>query len=104
MSGIISDVTLGSKITKANTTFYGAKLVITLTMITSAGAFAVDAILKMEADQLFDTHANMLLGQVKVLHRGVEKSMNELVHTYMNNSKQKRQVASDVTIEFTNRI
>ena len=30
--------------------------------------------------------------------------MNELVHTYMNNSEQKRQVARDVTIDFTNRI
>ena len=30
--------------------------------------------------------------------------MNDLVHTYMNNSKQKRQVASDITIDSTNRI
>ena len=71
------DVTLGNEITKANTTFCGATLVISLTTTTSVSAFAVGAILKVEADQLFDTHANMLSDQVKVLHRGVEMSKYE---------------------------
>ena len=105
VSDISSDITLGSEITKANTTFCGTiKLVISLTTTMSVSAFAVDAIFKVEADQLFDTNANTLSGQVKVLHRGVEMSMNELVQSYMNDNKQKRQVASDITIDFTNRI
>ena len=97
VSDISSDVTLGSEIIKANTTFCGVTtLVISLTTIMSVSVFAVNAILKVEADQLFDTHANTLSDKVKVLHRGVEMSMNELIHTYMNNSEQKRQVASDI--------
>ena len=68
----------------------GTKLVISLTTTTSVSAFAVDAILKVETDQLFDTHTNTLSGQVKVLYRGVEMSMNELVHTYMNDSTGSR--------------
>ena len=51
VSGTSSDVTLGSEIIKANTTCCGAtKLVISLTTSTLVSAFAVDAILKVEAD------------------------------------------------------
>ena len=89
VSDISNDVTLESETIKANTTFCGAThLVISLTTTTSISAFAVDAILKVEADQPFDTHANTLSGQVKVPHKRVEMSINELVHTYMNGSKR----------------
>ena len=57
------------------------KLVILLTMSTSVSAFAVNAILKLNADKLFDTQANMLLSQIKVRYGRVERSMNELFHT-----------------------
>ena len=97
MSDISSDVTLGSEVIKANTTFCGAtKLAIPLTTSTSVDAFAVDAILKVGADKLFDTQANILLSQVKVRHGRVEMSTNELFHTYMNDSERQRQVASDI--------
>ena len=97
MSDISSDVTLGSEVTKANTTFCGAtKLVIPLITSMLVSAFAVDAILKVDAGKLFDTQANILSSQVKVRHGRVEMSMNELFHAYTNDSKRQRQVASDI--------
>ena len=105
VSDISNDVTLGSEIIKANTTLCSAtKLVISLTTTALVSAFAVDAILKAGADQLFDTEANMLPGRVKVLHRGVEMSMNGSVYTYMSGSKRQRQVANDIVVNATDRI
>ena len=89
VSNISSNVTLGSKVIKANTTFCGAtKLVISLTTTMFVSAFAMNAILKMEADQLFDTHANMLSGQVKILYRGIEMSMYEWVGSHIHEQQR----------------
>ena len=75
-----------------------------LTTSMSVSAFAMDAIIKVEADRLYNTQANVLSSQVKVLHKGSEMSMNELFHTYMNHSERKRQVTSDITINFIDSI
>ena len=105
VSDISSDVSLGSEIIKANMTFCSAtELVISLATTTSVVALAVDAIIKTGADQLFDTEANMLSSRIRVLHRGAEMSMNGLVHTYMSGSERKRQVANDISINFTDKI
>ena len=105
VSDISSDVTLGSEAIKANPTFCGAtKLVIPLTTSMLVGAFAVDAILKVDAGKLFDTQANILSSQVKVRHGRVEMSMNELFDTYMNDSERKQQMTSGFTIDFADSI
>ena len=46
----------------------------------------------------------ILSSQVKVLHKRFEMSMNELFHTYMNDSERKRQMASDIAIDFVDSI
>ena len=58
VSDISSDVSLGSKVIKTNTTFCGAtKLVILLITSTLVSALAVDAILKVDTDTLFGTQS-----------------------------------------------
>ena len=105
MSDISSsnDVFLASRVIKVNTIVCGAtKLVVPLTASISVSAFVVDAIIKAKADKLYDIQANVLTSQIKILHGGIEMNMNELVHIYMNENERKRQLANDITIDFTN--
>ena len=72
VSDISSDPSLGSEVIKANTILCGAtKLVAPLTTSTSFSAFAVDAIIRIKPDKLYDIQANKLSSQVKVFHGGL---------------------------------
>ena len=103
VSDISSGAFLASEIIKANTIFCGAtKLVVSLSTSTPVNDFAVDAIIKAKADKLYDTQANKLTSQIKVLYGGTEMNMNELVCTYMSEHERKWQVANGNTIDFTN--
>ena len=103
MSDISSGAFLASEVMKANTIFCGTtKLVVLLSTSTSVNAFALDAIIKAKADKLYDTQANKLTSQIKVLYGGTKMNMNELVCIYMNDHERRRQVANVTTINFTN--
>ena len=46
------------------------------------------------------TTAKDLLGQLRAVHNGMEMEANELFLTDMNNNEKRRQVASDIEIDF----
>ena len=75
-------------------------IVIPLTTPTSVSVFIMDAIITSEANKLHGTTANDLLGQLRAVHNGMEMEANKLVLTYMNDDEKRRQVASDIEIDF----
>ena len=101
VSNISSEAGLGNVVNKANTTIFNAtQLVIHLTTSTSVSALITDVIITSKANKLHGTTANDLLDQLRAVHKGMEMEANELVLTYMGDDEKKRQVASDVEIDF----
>ena len=53
-----------------------------------------------KVNKLHGTTANDLLGQLRAIHNGMKMEANKLVLTYMNDDEKRRQVASDIKIDF----